>query len=427
MALMMSSLSIAFANIGGKSAIIKFLASAPQEKKEEVGNLIITLRIIAVLVVGVFLCLFVHFIDQIWHGGTLAVSAWILIPFVLMEIVYDSAMAIMAGFGMFGRCGFFQSLRGILNCSISSSLLLYGLGVNGLVGGILLSNILTSAGIISSLPIKFKVVWNRREVIAIVRFSVPLYIAYMLSIMSGRAAEAMIVSFIGAASLAIYGNAMRFPNLLLRVFEAVRPVVLNFFSSDEEYGKSLLPLRLSAIGICIIACVLIVFSRPLILLIFSRKYTASIGLTRLLSLWMVFSILNYVLVLQLTGTNRTTKVMWLNACQFVLIITGHLILIPRYGALGAAISVTIGASVTVLISLLFLSEAQNSKLLRKSLYYVAKPVIPLGIVFFLTQHTEPDFALGIVYMISYLVVISAIRIVNLREIKFVASVLVRFH
>lgn len=420
--LMITSLSVAFASFGGRSTIIRFLAGAKAEEKYKTANLLITLRIASLIPVFVCLSFFLLFIDQVWPGKSLESVKWMILLIVVMEFVADSGLSMLAGYKLFKQFAFFHGLKGGLTCVVSILMLISGFGLKGLLMGVLSVSFGVNIALICALPVRYELFWSQKLFLEILKFSAALYIAFLISLLSARTAEAIIVSFMGAASLAIYGNAMRFPNLLLRMFEAIRPVILYYFSSGKELNNSLAPLKYTSIAVSIVASLLIVFAEPIIWLVFSEAYLASVPLIRLLSFWMVLSLVNYILVIQLTGSDRTTKVIWTNTVQFVVVVSGHFLLIPKFGAMGAATSMIVGAFITVMVSTFFLSM-NNTSVFAKSIAISFRPVLPLFFLLLTIQISGSEIILSTVYWLLFISILFLTKTLTIDEIKGLINVL----
>ena len=415
--LMIANISIAFAGIGGRSAIIKFLAGSKKQEKETTANVLIFIRITVILIVIAALGGMLFFLDQIWPENSLDSIKWIILPLVAMEIVNNCGMSMLAGFGLFRKFALFQGLRGAVAGIVAASILLMGFGLPGLLWSVLLVNLFVNAAVWYLLPVRFRLVLDYSRMLEILKFGSILYIAYLISILSARTAEAMIVSFIGTASVAVFGNAMRFPNLLLRMFEAVRPIILNYYSSNGNTNESIAPLRMASISISLVSSLLIIFAEPLTVLLFSEQYLSCVPLTRLLCFWVVLSLINYFLVVQLTGRDMVSKLVWLNVFQFILVIGGHLLLIPVFGVIGAALSITMAAFFTVQVSSWFLAQGNTNKAV-KLVKVCFRPVLPLFVLFIVVQATEPVMALSVIYWLIFAISLFFVKAVTLDEIKY---------
>ncbi len=413
--LMIANLGIAFAGIGGRSAIIKYLSCS--KDKETTANILITIRITAILIVTIGLGIALFFLERIWPGTSLDSIKWIILPMVAMEIINNSGMSMLAGFGRFKKFALLQGIRGVLAGGMAISWLLMGFGLAGILWSTLAVNLFINIAIWNLLPIRFRLVWDYSKILEILKFGGILYIAYLISILTARTAEAMIISFLGPASVAIYGNAMRFPNLLLRLFEAIRPIILQFFSSKENHTESLAPLKMASISMSFVSSLLIVFARPLTILLFSRQYLSCVPLTRLLCFWVVLSLINFFLVIQLTGRSMVSKLVWLNALQFILVIGGHLLLIPVYGVFGAALSITTAVFFTVPVSSWFLAE-KNTHNTARIIMACFRPILPLFVLFIIVQTTEPLLTLSVIYWLIFAGTLFCIKAIPMDEIKY---------
>lgn len=412
---MMVNVSIAFTSIGGRNVIIKFLSGATPQARENMANILISFRVMAIVFLTVGLTLFLVFLDALFPEQSLCQLKRIILPIVLMEILNSAGMSMLAGFTMFKPFGVFHGVRGILAGLVSVLVLYLGFGLTGLLWANVFVNASVSIIIWYMLPVRYRLVWDSSEMVNIIKFSGALYLAYLMSVLSARTAEGLIVTFAGTAAVAIYGNAMRFPNLLIRLFEAVRPVLLSYFSSDRA-EQSQVPLKLASVSIALAASLLMVLAKPLTLFIFSGQYLACVPLTRLLCFWVVLSLINYFLVVHLIGAGLVMKVLWLNVIQFALVFMGHVYLIPKFGAIGAAMSITIAAIFTIPVSLFFLAR-RGVMHIGSLLVTSFKPVLPLFTLFMAIHVYEPGMVNLALYWGLYVLCLFGLNAFPLKEIR----------
>lgn len=104
-----------------------------------------------------------------------------------------------------------------------------------------------------------------------------------------------------------------------------------------------------------------VLARPIINLIYGQEYLPAVASFKILSLAMIFMSLSVPAVTAVIYLfSKPQYYFWATTLQLVIIVSGNILLIPKYGALGSAIAFLAGAAIfyllTVYYSLLKLRE-----------------------------------------------------------------------
>lgn len=420
--LMMANLSIAFTSIGGRSVIVKILSGTWGEEQEHLVDILVTIRVAAIMIISIGLAGLLMVTDYFWPAQSMGALKWFVLPIVVMEIVNTSSMSMLAGFGMFKSVALFQGIRGVFTGIVSALVIFAGYGLPGLLWSILSVNICVSIFIGFMIPLRFSLVWEPSEMVMILKFSGMLYLAYLMSVLSVRTAELMVFSLLGTASVAVFGNAMQFPNILIRIFEVIRPAILGYFSSARDH-YSHTPMRMASVFIALAASAVMVAATPLTELVFSEQYLSCVPITRLLCFWVVLSLINYFLVIHLIGTGMLKKVLWVNAIQLILVMTGHVLLIPEYGIMGAGLSITVAASATVPISLYLLARG-NIHNLGGLILASFRPVVPLFLLLMVIQTTEPGISASAGYWVLFVIILFLTRALRLNDLRCSIQILV---
>ncbi|HLN94902.1 MAG TPA: polysaccharide biosynthesis C-terminal domain-containing protein [Flavobacterium sp.] len=118
-------------------------------------------------------------------------------------------------------------------------------------------------------------------------------------------------------------------------------------------------LRLSFIFIGFAALILVVFSDLIVSLLFGSQFAGSAPVLRLLAPGVLLLTIFKVMNMDLAGKGRPSTSLWAMVPGLVINVLCNLYLIPRYGAVGAAISSTISYSILALLFLHFYSKTVN--------------------------------------------------------------------
>ncbi len=184
------------------------------------------------------------------------------------------------------------------------------------------------------------------------KFGFPLYINSLLGLLYSRSDIFLLTMFLGTTSVAIYSNAGRIPQMVVRLYESFRlvffPEVSDVGSFDKGRVKKLVleSLRFVSLITSLFAVIMWLFGREIILIIFGAGYVDSILITQILSIWVCVGLINYTLGIVLIALGYPKKVLYLNILQAIGNVTLNILVIPSYHEIGAAIVLT--ALVTLL-------------------------------------------------------------------------------
>lgn len=201
-----------------------------------------------------------------------------------------------------------------------------------------------------SLPENFRKVEIEKEIkekmnSELAKFSFWLTIWSLSAILSSRVDQAMLSHLMGLEKVAVYTMAFQFVFLYAIALQAITSVLMpkmNALKTNEEVvlfikkvWKWILPVSLAAI-------LLVYPSKFMISLVFGAKYLESIPVYLILSYSMLVSFIGIPLSLIITAFNKTQLVAFSGFIQLIVNFTFNLILIPRYGVIGAGITFALG-------------------------------------------------------------------------------------
>jgi O-antigen/teichoic acid export membrane protein len=188
----------------------------------------------------------------------------------------------------------------------------------------------------------------------VARFSSWLTIWSLFSIIATRVDQAMISRYLGLEQVAIYTAAYQLIQLYPLVSQTITTVLApktNGFTSKKLFipfiGYSLRWILLPVV----VLGVLVYPSQYLITLFFGHAYDASLGVYLVLAYSLVFNLLVIPFSLIIVAYNRTDLMAASGIIQFVVNIVGTVLLIPRFGVMGAAYTYAFGILVAVLYNI----------------------------------------------------------------------------
>ena len=198
----------------------------------------------------------------------------------------------------------------------------------------------------------------------------------------------MIGYFCGDGEVGIYNAATKSTRIVIMVIAAtgtvLAPRLSNYVENDKENYKTLLVKSFNVyVGFAVPCAVGLYFlARPITLLLCGIKYEASISVMKMLAPIVLFVPLGAFFSDQIFTPMRKDKfslipVLITAVCNIIL----NLILIPKYGALGAAFASVIAEIIVVIIKLILSSGLVKISLLFSNFYQyvIASMMMFLGL------------------------------------------------
>ncbi len=165
-------------------------------------------------------------------------------------------------------------------------------------------------------------------------------------------------------TVGVYTAAMSVASLWVFIpyalIESARPIIMaSKGQSEDSYMKKMKQLYCSIIWISIVASVLItLFSKIIILIIYGNQFIDSVNILIILIWSRIFSLIGSTRAIWLTVENLGKFQVIFVGIGAVLNIILNLILIPRYGAIGAAYSTLIAEIVSTFFAVLLFKKTR---------------------------------------------------------------------
>ena len=185
-------------------------------------------------------------------------------------------------------------------------------------------------------------------------FTVYLGIARGLTALSSRLDVLMIISLKNATEAGIYAIAARvisiYP-LLSGSFSAVLAPKLSKIKNKGELKKFLIKIILATGVLTLSALFMIVVSESFITVLFGEKAAGAVPVFRLLLISMLFFVASVPAVSLSIYYLKKPQILTINAVlQLFIVFFGNLYFIPRYGSFGAAYSLILSYSITLVLT-----------------------------------------------------------------------------
>lgn len=239
----------------------------------------------------------------------------------------------------------------------SDSLTLAEIGLAHIAGGVVETLFLLGA-IRAFLPLRFGWRGAIADVVSVLRRSLPFAVLALVGLVYLRTGTIVLSRMAGEEAVSFYNTASKIPEALnflpLAFVNALIPYLSRCHGDTallRRYG-TILVRYLGFAGVAV-GCVFILETRWVVLLISKADYLPAIPVFRVFGAYVFLSAMQYVLANLLICMNAERRVVQRFAFCLVLNVVLNLLLVPRWGALGAALALVAGeASATVIDSVL---------------------------------------------------------------------------
>lgn len=190
------------------------------------------------------------------------------------------------------------------------------------------------------------------------------FIAGLLIMVYTQIDKIMLGKMTDVSTVGIYSAAMTIASLWVFIpyalIESARPIIMTSKNqSENSYIKKYKQLYCSIIWISIGASVVITFlSKPIILIIYGDQFIESVDILIILIWSRIFSLIGSARAIWLTVENLGVfHVIFVGIGAFLNVIF-NILLIPRYGAIGAAYSILFAEIVSTFFAVLLFKETR---------------------------------------------------------------------
>ncbi|MES9906410.1 MAG: oligosaccharide flippase family protein [Sedimenticola sp.] len=418
--LIIIQMGAALSDVGFRSTIIKFGSEAKDEgiKKHTVDFVLTTALMVSLLIS--FLVYYLNApISNILAIEAIRTHKLDIAILVLLMSIYQLLMSALAAYKLFKFMSLTSASTELLKTILSIVMLYQGYGIYALIIPLGISRI--SAILVVMLKIKMGLRFTCKGYRQVYSQGGWLYTSSIISIVSAKISEIIITSTLGPAMLAIYSSALQVPQLTQKLFESVRPVLLSLFSTKklEDFSEIITVNRWFTFILCFVGILIVTTSDHLVMIMLTDAYLNSVPVMKILSCWMVLSLINYLQVINMIGNNKASVVFSIACIQLAVVVPLSFYLVSAIGLEGAAISITIAAFATVAYSSWILMGRVLDNYL-KNLTVILKSFSVL--VMLVSIEVTFDIGIGLKFVgfiisCMLLLLVNGVSLAELREIK----------
>lgn len=415
-----------FGDIGFQNTAIRTLSSLSVSSTNftHTSRYIMTIAVLTSLAASLGVICLLPFMTSFWPYRHFQDNAVLAAPVAFLTTIIQVLMALLVGTRQFRRLSILSAGMESLRAILSIGGLLVGFGVSSLLWGMIISRLIGISLMWTWMPVVFIPQFHHSQHSQILKFGGWLYGCSMMSVAMVRTADTLLTTYLGPAALAVYSAAMQVPSVLQRVFESIRPTLLGYISSQENAGTNPQTrlIRMMSALLAVAATGLIWLSRPLMTLLYSEKYAVGVHIMQALSVWAVFTVINYLYSVILIGSGQSKRAFLLTVPQFVAILIAATILVPRYQGFGAAVALLVTAFVGNMAGAWLLGVEGTER--QELVVGFLRVAVPLLVCLSLVVNVPPSFTMEFSFACLTIILLVASGAVTKDDVKAFRAMLV---
>jgi O-antigen/teichoic acid export membrane protein len=365
-------------------AVTRSISSS--NEKSKVANVSITYKFIILLAISLCSIIIKPFLYYVFDDIKLF-DYYNYVPLLIVIGGLEPLLyRIFQGYHKYLLMSVSQIISGVTRILFIILLVVYfQLGADGFLIAFILSYLASIFFQLAYLPMKYYIRFDIQLAKKLTQFGFPLGINNLLDFVFTKIDRFMIGSMISPIGVAAYEIAAKFPEMLRRIFESFRAVFFPNMSelfSQKKVVESQLVLNNSIRIVTFISILLTLFvtlfQTELVRLIFSEKYVASAQALSILTLSVSIGLIGNLLGTTLVAFGQSDKPAKINIVDALVNIIGNLILIPKYGIMGAVYATLISRCVTNPVNIYYLSK---TKIVVSKINFIVPIMLYVNLIF----------------------------------------------
>jgi O-antigen/teichoic acid export membrane protein len=359
-ALILPGLLLGLLDLGVSEAIIRF---SPLDKRRGYISTVFVFKVAMAVTTSLLVFILSDYMADALNRPYITPMIKILSIYALGEIVNGAIGQVLIGVGEYDKAGFLSIVRSFVRVASSILLIVIGLGVYGSIWGfsiasasVLAVSLIYVSKYIDS--IKFEIELFKE----IIKFSLPLYIPTLLGLPLNQIVNIFLARYATNIELGNYSVASNLLVPLGIVGDSMATSIYSTLPLLVDRGDKLREVvyksvTYTSIIILPMAMGLIVFSKPLVYLIYSAQYSLApvyLSLSAFTGLTVVLG--SYVIGPYLKSIGETVKIMKISFVNCFIYIPLALLLIPTYRVVGLIVSGVIAGFFSTLYGLYVVSR-----------------------------------------------------------------------
>jgi O-antigen/teichoic acid export membrane protein len=346
-------------------SVIKIMAAADDSRKVRIANTAICYRFLLSAALALLIMPLRPLIFLIFKSEPLVKLTYFMSVFIILTGFQELFVKLLQAYHRYQAIAVSQILSGVLRLG---GVCLFIVALKMQVTGLILAYLLTMLGSVVFLffvmPFPKRITFDTQIVKELFRFGLPLGVNNVLSFIFLKIDRVMLGIMLSPAGVAAYDVASRIPDNVARMYSAFQsvyfPNIAELFAqgrkaqAEKVLGHS---LRIISFLTLLAAMVGLLYQKEIIMLLFSSKYSDSAPAFALLMLCFSIALVGDILGTSLVAFGQSDKPMKINIVDTVFNVVGNLLLIPRFGIMGAVFATLVSRAVTNPFIVYFLKKA----------------------------------------------------------------------
>lgn len=216
------------------------------------------------------------------------------------------------------------------------------LGIIGIFYGYLMANILSLFLGIGLTFSSYTLSFSRSILKSLLTFGLPLALVSIFGLILTLADRFFLANIMTLREVGIYSVGVKISHILLLVVGGFQlawgPFAFSIYKKKEANQTFAKTLKYFTIITCGLALIITIFSREIVTIIAGSEYINASSVVGLLTLAIIACGSYYIVSLGVSFTQKTYHIAWTSGLAVILNIALNLILIPKLGMIGAAIT-----------------------------------------------------------------------------------------
>ncbi len=395
---------------GVRDTVTKYVAECP----DRAGTILKKGFALESVLAGGFFVVFLALaspLAALFHDPRLLTPLRIASLAILAMSAFSLFIGYLSGVGLFGKNSLSMIAHGAAKVAAVTAILFLGGGINGAIAGYILSFLIGTA-VAAWFVSETERPGGFFPISLMIRFSTPLILFAAASTLLLNLDILFVKALVRSADeVGYYISASSLTKAPYQVLFAFSLTLLPAVSKSSAAGdaertalhirQSLRFLLLLLIPLCFMMSGL---ARPIVEIVYSDAFRAAAGPLRILIFGIGFISLFYNLASAITGSGRPRVALAIAIGALPLAAILNILLIPRYGLEGAAMSTTVACGAALAASVIFLRRTVGPVLEVRTLLRIllaASFILPAGALWPYTGWISVPFALalGAIYLV----------------------------
>jgi O-antigen/teichoic acid export membrane protein len=443
--LIVPNLALLFCDVGIDAALVKLIASPPEEGSGNRAKLLRTglLLKFSFSIVVMILCMIfsealaVNLLNRPYIVFYLRLASLTII----FQALINSSSNAFIGLGKTEYSAIVNNTQAIGKVLIASSLVIIGFGVFGALVGFVIGYLI---GIVAALLLFYKSyrqIDNVKDdtksydvVRSILRYGLPIFITNILAGIGAQYQSIILATFVPNDAVGNFNASMNFISLMGAISTPISLSIFQGFSKLSKKGQVarsffMIATKYTTLLMVPLALLIALFARELIVAIYGTSYnTAALYLSFYSLITLLSGLGSLTLSGLFNGLGETKIFLRMGLVSSLVLFVLAPLLTNFFGVVGLISAIFTSSLANTVVGLYFASSKLDLKLSLKELGRTYAALILPALLTFLTLQATPVFGLlkvvigGILYVMVYLTLLVILRVVNRSDLDKIGKV-----